>query len=44
MREFFVQKKQKLRIESRVDTQPIWREKKEKHVKKESLSSREKFS
>ena len=40
MREF-LSKKRKLRIESRVDTQPIWR--KRKTCKKESLSSREIF-
>ena len=40
MREF-LSIKRKLRIESRVDTQPIWR--KRKTCKKESLSSREFF-
>ena len=40
--ENFCPKKPKLRIESRVDTQPIWR-KKRKTCKKESLSSREIF-
>ena len=40
MREF-LSIKRKLRIESRVDTQPIWR--KRKTCKKESLSSREIF-
>ena len=43
MREFFVQKTKKLRIESRVDTQPIWRKKKKNMQKRESLSSQEIF-